>query len=501
MADIFSDIYARSGSLDIAVFGQERSTFTELFDRVDAVADILGRHGVSRRVPVAVALPHSLANIVAILAIRRLGGTIVAVNYRAPASERDFIIGNTGSALLVAPRDLYSPETSNLQAIDEVLGASVYQTGKRSTLLDDDDALIIHTSGSTARPKGVVLTTGNLAANVAAVASSLRLSSSDRCALLTPPSFAYAFNQILTHLWVGGALLPWPHGVVDVASLLAALDQIGVSGLQANPSIFEMILAKPELDWPPMSAVRYVMSGGQPLYSKLVAQLEVRFPNASICSMYGLTENTPRVSFGWLPKPIPPRATPWPVGQPVIGTQVRIRTETGEIAATNEVGEIEVAGDSLMKGYLNSPTAEPSRFEGGWFKTRDSGYIDLNGDLNLTGRLDNIFSVGHEKVSPEEIEDVLSQIAGMTEVAVSSVPHKLLGAVPVVLYVSDAEKMEMQVRAACSRALSRAKFPRYVIRVDTLPRTLYGKLDRRALRQLADAVVPDGGRSDKAPET
>ena len=489
MRDIFSDILRRrEGGSREAVLAADRLTYDGLLEAVEIASQTLVQSGVGTLATVGLALPQSRANIVAILAIRRVGAVVVPVNYRAPSTERDYILSNAAVRHFIGPANLPTGSTL-LQPVDTIDGAALYETSVRDDAsLRDGDAVIIHTSGSTARPKGVVLTTEGLSANVAAVAKSLELTQVDRCVLLTPPSFAYAFSQILTHLWVGGSLLPWPHGTIDIASLLRGIEQNGITGLQANPTIFELILTKSPEEWPNVSSVRYVMSGGQPLYSKLVRELQRRFPKARVAIMYGLTENGPRASFGWLPAPVPERCLPWPVGRAVLGTQIRIKKPDGRHADVGETGEIEVAGQSLMRTYLNQSSEADDRLERGWFKTRDTGFFDENGDLNIVGRLDNIFSVGHEKVSPEEIEDTLSQLPSIEQVAVSSVSHELLGAVPVVLYVSQID-IEADIRAACSRSLSRAKFPRHVVRVPDLPRTPYGKLDRRALQDFARREV------------
>lgn len=487
MTDVVADILARTSGLDRpAVLGALPVTHRELQARADDFARLLSRHGVARQRAVAVALPHGLPNILAVLANWQLGAVSVPVNFRATPDERAYILANSGARHLIAPTAL-RPDPS-LTLLDTAGEVAIYRTATPAKdHFAEGDAVVIHTSGSTNRPKGVVLTRRCLSANVAAVAASLDLTASDRCALFTPPSFAYAFSQILTHLWVGGAVLPWPLGLLDIPAMLQALDREAVTGIQANPTMFEMLLASDDLAWPPMTSVRYVMSGGQPLFSHLIRRLEARFPNARFASMYGLTENSPRVSFGWLPRPIPDRATAWPVGTAVAGTRLRVRNATGDAdVPPGEPGEIEVSGASLMRGYLgaNAPTPE-------WFRTRDGGVIDADGNLNLVGRLDNIFSVGHEKVSPEEIESLLAQLDGIDDVAVSHAPHNLLGSATVVVFTatSDTQQLPATIRETCTRSLSRAKFPHHIFRIEAVPKTLYGKIDRPALRTLAAALV------------
>ncbi len=227
MHDIFSDILQlREGLTRPAILGVDQANHQNLLEAVETAAETLAKHGVRTGSTVGLALPQSRANIVAILAIRRVGAVVVAVNYRAPRSEQDYILSNAGVRYFIAPPNLPLGSIS-LAALDSFDGAALYETSNRDCpSLYASDAVIIHTSGSTARPKGVVLTTEGISANVEAIAKSLELTDVDRCVLLTPPSFAYAFSQILTHLWVGGSLLPWPHGTIDIASLLRASNRM-----------------------------------------------------------------------------------------------------------------------------------------------------------------------------------------------------------------------------------------------------------------------------------
>lgn len=466
----------------LAILGPTPLTYQQLRSRVDHTAAILAQAGVARGTAVAISLAHSVENIVCILANWKLGAATVPINYRATASERDFILANAEAAFLICPAGKQAEAFELTYAVSEAVSLFRSAHAPRGQL-GDEIALVIHTSGSTNRPKGVLLTKGALTANTLGVAKALKLTQDDSCALLTPPSFAYAFSQIFTHIAVGGRLMPWPMGLLDIGALLKAIDQNKITGIQANPTMFEMLLTVEATDWPGMKAVRYLLSGGQPLFSRLIQRLEAVLPNANFMNMYGLTENAPRVTMGWLPRPISDADKPWHVGMPIDGTKVEI--ERTDPSASE--GEIVVSGTSLMHGYLHDTETNVRAF-----KTRDAGRIDEDGNLHLLGRLDNVFSVGHEKVSPEEIESLISNVEGVDDVAVSAAPHGLLGSMPVLMFKTSADPGEVsaRIRRECTAKLSRAKVPHVITSVPDLPKTPYGKLDRRALRALAQTLVP-----------
>jgi len=165
------------------------------------------------------------------------------------------------------------------------------------------------------------------------------------------------------------------------------------------------------------------------------------------------------------------------------GTEVRIADDSNETTATGEYGGIFIKGSSLMRCYWNEPEGTSERLRDGWFQTGDLGYFDEQGCLNVVGRADNIIGVGHEKVSPEEVEAVISKIEGVAEVAVGRVPEPLLDYVPVALLVLDGdETMTLEhIREVCRNKLSSPKIPRRLFVIDCIPKTMYGKPDRTAI--------------------
>jgi long-chain acyl-CoA synthetase len=478
---IFSDILGRTTGLERpAILGPQACNHGRLLQEAEEIAARLQQHGARSGRVLAVALPHGREHVATLLGVRRTGAVLVPLNPRASIPEKTYILSNSGAEfLLVLGSDAALTEQVKAERVEALGEMALYRLPAASGAdVQAQDCLIIYTSGSTGHPKGVVLSEHAISANVRAVSDYLALAPGDRSIVFTPPSWAYALNQLLIHIWVGGAVMPWQNGLLQPEEMLRTASELAITGVQANPTIFEMLLPDtggPEILLP---SVRYVMSAGQPLTSTLARRIQRRFPFARIANVYGCTENAPRVSYNWLPDIIPERSTPWPVGLPIDGTRIRIDAPAGE------TGEVLVGGASLMRCYLGAARESATRIEDGWFRTRDLGFIDDAGALNIVGRIDNVFGVGHEKVSPEEVEEVICAVAGVREAAVASVPHPILLNVPAVLVATDGEfpAVAQRIRSACTQSLSRSKFPRHIFHVEALPRTGNGKLDRVRVR-------------------
>lgn len=487
---VFSEILGRTDALDRpALLGPQACSHGDLLRLVDELSRRLAAHRFGSRKILAAALPNSREHIVTLLAARSAGLVFLPLNPRATPAEKLHVLRDSAAALFVTTGDdRVFAESTGARMLEQIGSLSIYGMPETAgPSLEPEDSVVIYTSGSTSGPKGVVHTDASISANVRAVAEYLALTPDDRCPVFTPPSFAYAISQILTHLWAGGAVLPSSQALLQPGEFLRSTSKAGVTGFQANPTIFEMLLSADDQSWPSFPSVRYLMSGGQPLTSDLVRRLKARFGGARVVSMYGCTENAPRVSYYWLPDSVSDRKTPWPVGRAIAGTRIRVVGSDGSEVAGGTVGEILVGGTSLMRGYLSAPEGLAGRIENGWFKTRDLGFIDGDGELNLVGRLDSVFSVGHEKIVPEEIEDLIGRLPGVRDVAVAPIADRILSQIPAALIVADGDFADVaaRVRAACGASLARAKFPRRIFHVSAVPRTSYGKIDRAGVRELA----------------
>lgn len=483
----------------LALLGEQESTYGTLLSEAEAFEKVLRVAGVEQEMLVGICLPMSAEYVIALLAVYRAGGVSVLLNPSATEHEKQYILQHSQISFLVTQGRYDIVEDD--PPVQEIQWKKLRLLGPFSQSESDvepDDCLLLYTSGSTSRPKGVMLTKQSISANVRAVADYLALSACDRTIVFTPPAYAYAVSQVLTHLWSGGALLPWPSGLRSSVRVLQAIQEHQLTGIAANPTTFSLFHTLRLAHSISGEYVRYVMIGGQPLDHRVVSQIVTRFPSARIVNMYGCTENAPRIAFLWLPPDFSPRETSWPVGQPIHGTHLKIVDRTGKEMPSGQSGEILVSGTSLMRCYWREPALTAERIIDGWFSTRDLGLIDEEGQLHLTGRIDNIINVGHEKVAPEEVEAVIASIEGVQEVGVAPVEDGLLGHVAVALLVVDTNtaqaKILQKVQEECIHKLSAAKRPRQVVVVERLPKTLYGKRDRQALAEQARQMCAPGQR-------
>ena len=479
-----------------AVLGDEACSYGQLLAGAEHLAGEISKSGAGPGTRVAIAVPPGRHYATALLAVYQAGGVAVPMNPRATADEKGYMLAHSGAKLLITDQ-----ESDQTRAFTDPTAEAVTD-GLRLVSLEPPetaspekgDWAIVYTSGSTSRPKGVVLGKDAISSNVRAIANDLSLSPGDKSIVFTPPAYTYALSQTLTHLWAGASILLWPHGLMYPAEILKAVSELRLTGLAANPTSMRMFASLKRAPGQDLGCVRYVKSAGQPLYSVVAREMAALFPEARILCTYGCTENSPRIAHFWLPSEVPDREGPWPVGRPLPGTDVRVADGSGAPVADGETGDILIAGASLMRRYWNDPESTREQLSDGWFRSGDLGYFDDQGRLNVVGRADNIIGVGHEKVSPEEVEAVISKIDGVREVAVGGISDPPLDRAPVARLVLDGEGSPTldNVMRVCREKLSSPKVPRKLIVVDAIPKTMYGKPDRKAIKDRMQEIEAGG---------
>lgn len=465
----------------------------------ESLALLLREAGVARLEPVALWLPLSRELVAAMLAVRSIGAVYSVLGIRSTSTEASQVLSELGCRQLVATSTVVERLAPRVRVGASWRGCVLARQEVSSIppAFASSDACVIFTSGSTARPKGAVLSEGGLWHNAVGVAEFTCLSRLDRTVVVTPPQFAFAQSQVLTHLLAGAPFVPWAEGVGPHDKVWRLLADAGVTGISANPSSYELLLRSGQ-GAVSTAPVRYLVSAGQPLLAGLAKRIGAVFPQARLASCFGCTENTLRATYYWVPAMAREVAPVLPVGRPIRGTAVAVVDSGGRGVGTGEVGAVQLRGRSLMRGYLGSLTGNDDAIE--VFETGDLGYIDGDGDLHLTGRTSARLNVGNEKVSPEEVESVILGVEGVIDCAVGALPHDVLGEVPVALVAvahgySPSDVLAM-ITATCARLLSRAKRPTRVAFVGsaTIPKTEYGKLDRRGVAMMIASTEFSAGR-------
>jgi acyl-CoA synthetase (AMP-forming)/AMP-acid ligase II len=357
----------------------------------------------------------------------------------------------------------------------------------------DDVALILHTSGTTSRPKIVPLLQSNLVASAGNIAGSLALTPGDRCLNVMPLFHIHGLvAAVSSSLAAGGSV--WCAPGFDALKFFAWMREAQPTWYTAVPTMHQAILSRASRNAETIAEVplRFLRSSSASLPGPVMEALSETF-GAPVIEGYGMTEATHQMASN----PLPPRAQkPGSVGVEA-GPLVRIAHETEDriLAEGDAVGEVVISGPNVTPGYEGNPEANAKSFfeaEGRrWFRTGDQGTFDAEGYLTLTGRLKEIINRGGEKVSPLEVDGVLSAHPAIAQVVTFALPHPKLGeevAAAVVLR-EGAEADEAAIRAFAGERLAAFKVPRKVVILEEIPKGATGKLQRIGLAEKLGLVA------------
>lgn len=444
--------------------------------------------GVARGEVVGLCHNHGLSYLVSLLGIYAADGVAVLINPKLRRTEVQHIIQDSGLRFAMVSEEAGAIVFPNwaLSAFGEWGAIAKRPANEISSLVElgEHIKVVVYTSGSSGKPKGVMLTEQGLSASAWSVIEYLGLSRGDCSVIYTPPGYVYALSQTLTHLATRAVQVSYSHGLYSPVDLLECMAKHQVTGVATNPTGLRILTAAAESRNIRIPSARYVMTGGQPLAQNLVLTTRRIFSCAQIINTYGTTETSSRISC-WVCPAEPSGEDPLPVGYAVTGTRIRI-VNNGQECEDGEAGEVFVRGSTLMAGYLFRPELTRQRLRGGWFATGDRGHYTDHDGLTLLGRLDTVILVGHEKVAPEEVEAFLELIPGVLEAAVAPSPDPIADWKLVAFLVANkpAAPIVDACRAACAAHLSSPKRPSKYVVVEAVPKNLYGKLDRAKLAEL-----------------
>jgi len=477
-----------------------RSTWSygRLLRASEHVSGALRERGVSRGDRIALLVRNSPHYAALFYGVLGAGCAAVPLNAQERASVLVRQIQHCGARLLFVERD--HPEREALCsaladskvetvaiALDDdgnaydrfltELGASAPATAAAPEL--GDLAMIIYTSGTTGRPKGVMLSHGNLAANTSAIVEYLRLTAADRVLCVLPFHFSYGNSVLNTHLAVGAALVVEDNFAFPNLVLQRMQDE-RVTGFSGVPSTFALLLGRCNLHDFNLSALRYLTQAGGAMPRPLIERLRSQLPAVELFVMYGQTEATARLTY------LPPEALDvklGSVGLPLKGVEIKVFDSEGAEAAVGTTGEICARGPNVMLGYWADEAATAHALRDGWLHTGDLGHKDADGFLYIDGRAVDMIKVGAFRVSPQEIEEVIAALSDVEEVAVTAVADELLGhAIKAVIVPREGAQLDMRsIKAHCRERLAAYKVPKVVEFARALPRTSSGKIQRYKL--------------------
>lgn len=485
---------ARDSPQHIAIVdGEREASYGELWEQIENFANHLRVCGLQPGERVALVLPNRIEAVVACYATWRAGGIVVPLNVQA--RSRDFLpwLQHSGASHVIY-EDGHRDVELALDQVGSILARTVAIEGQAlrvstdaqpvattATTAGSAPGLILYTSGTTGAPKGVVLSHDNLLANVLAVATYLGLGHDDRVLSVLPFYYAYGASVLHTHLISGACVilapnLLFPQLVLDTAVRERATSFSGV------PSTYALLLDHLGTSGHDLSGLNCLTQAGGAMSPTLTHRVRAAFPAARLFVMYGQTEATSRIS--WLPPEDLERKL-GSVGTPVQGLEWKIVREDGENAAAGEDGDVWVRGPNVMLGYWNNPEATASVLHEGWLRTGDMGHLDEDGFLFLLGRRGDMIKTGAHRVHPNDVEEVISEIPGITEVAVVGIDDEIMGQVIKAFVVASEQlpRAEDRIKAHCRQRLAPYKIPRHIAFVDSLPRTASGKVRRFQLTE------------------
>jgi len=479
--------------LAIDVPGGTRLTYRELREQVAAVADELSRMGLGRGDRIALVLPNCVEAIVLFVAVATVG-TAAPLNPAYKEDEFRFYLEDVDARALVVPPGQAAAARRAIPSGAILVEASLDEAGSirlesetprdesRSAggPADEDIALVLHTSGTTSRPKLVPLRQRNLFASARSIADTYRLAPDD-VALCVMPLFHIhgLMASTMATLASGGAVvLP---AKFDPMTFWPVVHEHSATWYSAVPTIHQMLLMRNRGERPPGSAkLRFIRSSSSALSPETMRQLELRF-GAPVLEAYGMTEASHQMASNPLP---PGDRRPGTVGVGT-GVQIGIMDEGQAMLPSGVHGEVVIQGPSVTDGYANNAEANAKSFTAGWFRTGDQGTLGPEGYLTLIGRLKEMINRGGEKIAPREIDDALLQHPAVGEAVAFGCPHPTWGEEVAAAVVLKGEASEKEIIAFARERLADYKVPKKLYIVDQIPRTATGKIQRRTV---ADAL-------------
>jgi len=465
--------------------------YSDLQEAAGRVVSLLSSLGVAPGDRVGIMLPNVPAFPVAFYGALGAGAVVVPMNPLLKSREVAYYLGDSGAKVLFAWHTAAAEAAKGAAAsgtrvvvVDDPdarsLLAGLFPVHTRAERADDDDAVILYTSGTTGQPKGAELTHANLIRNAELTAQTLIGAGPDDVVMGCLPLFhVFGLTCGLNAAVVGGAtltLLPR----FDPGKALAIIARDRVTIFEGVPTMYAAMLHHPSSADADTSSLRVCVSGGAAMPVEILHAFEKTF-GCMILEGYGLSETSPVASFNH------PNAErkPGSIGTPVAGVEMRVVGNDGQELPPGEVGEIAIRGHNVMKGYWGKPEATAEAIPDGWFRTGDLARVDSGGYFFIVDRKKDLIIRGGYNVYPREIEEVLYEHPAVGEAAVIGIPHDQLGeeVAAAVSLKPGATATPQELQAYVKERVAAYKYPREVWVVPELPKGPTGKIVRREVRR------------------
>jgi acyl-CoA synthetase (AMP-forming)/AMP-acid ligase II len=484
----------RDDAIAIAAHEAKPLTYAGLRSVIHRTQRSLNELGIGRGDRVAIVLPNGPEMATAFLGVASATAS-APLNPAYRQDEFEFYLEDLNAKALIIEAGSESPAIDAAERLGvalitlapegpagafRLLGSEVGAAAEPGPAEPGNVALILHTSGTTSRPKIVPLTHANIWTSARNIAASLELSENDRALNVMPLFHIHGLIAGLSApLSRGGAVFCTPG--FNALKFFGEMEEAKPTWYTAVPTMHQTILMRAGRHKETITRhpLRFVRSSSSSLPPTVIGELEAAF-KCPVIEAYGMTEATHQMASN----PLNGTRKPGSVGVPA-GPEIAIMNEAGQLLSRGETGEVVIRGENVTAAYENNPKANGEAFVNGWFRTGDQGVIDADGYLTLTGRLKEIINRGGEKISPREVDEALMDHPAVLQAVAFAVPHPMLGedVGAAVVLREGLTATEQELGAFLSERLAAFKTPRKILFLAEIPKGATGKLQRIGLAQ------------------
>jgi long-chain acyl-CoA synthetase len=477
-------------------------SYAEFDAAIDRTARLLLSHGIAKGDVVSLLLPNSAEYIIAYFACFKIGALAGPINSMLKPHEMSYVIAHSEAKALLLHTD-FKPKIDEVREDLPMLRSVIEFDDERQATREfdvavdlpsgdiekTDEAIIIYTSGTTGKPKGCLLTHGNLLANARQITGWLKFTASDRLLIVMPLFHVNAVMvATLAPLYANGSTVVTPK--FSVSRFWRIISDYRITSFGSVATMLSLLVNTYSEGVPPnlnTEQLRFALCGSAPVPAEVLKRFEETF-HCLVIEGYGMSESTCRSTFN----PPDERRRPGSCGLP-IGNEMSIVDEEGAEVAEGQLGEIVLRGENILKGYFKNAEATAEAFRGGWFHTGDIGYRDADGFYYIVDRKSDMIIRGGENIYPREIDEVLYSHQAVAAAATIGVPDPLYGeeVAAFVVLKEGAQATEEELMSFCRERLADFKCPKSVRLVADIPKGPTGKLLKRELaRQWSASKLP-----------
>ena len=480
------------------VCGSRSFTYLQFKSSVDKIAGTFRSLGIIKGDRIAIFHQNCHIFLESYFAAAKIGAVLVPINYRLSPKDFTYILNDSQAEMLIIQSEFYNPadrDKYDVPLIKVVVEGRIEEkkcakNTETEVLIEDSDiAQIYYTSGTTGRPKGVILTHGNNHEHARAASREFCLVPEDNW-LHVSPMFHLADAWAVWAMTLSGAT----HVVIpcfESHAVLRSIKDHSVTLSNFIPTMLNILVNTPGVQEHDFSSMRLILSGGAPIAGDVVRKV-LKIFGCDYMQTYGMTETSPFLTISKLSDDMVALSFEEKLhyksktGRPFSGIQLKVVKENGREVLPNEreVGEILVKGKTVTPGYWKLPEETAKRIHNGWLHTRDLAVVDPRGFISIVDRMDDQILTGGENVYTIEVEDVLYSHPAVHEAAVFGLPHPIWGEIVTAVVVKNEEKLdENEIIKYCKETLAEFKSPKKVYFADKLPKTGASKIHKYKLRE------------------